>query len=66
MEEEATGKDLVTEIATGLAVELFIKSLSYKDNGDSQGWNLCNSDFLINISFEFAQKLVNKIAKVGN
>ena len=65
MEEKAEA-DLVIEIATGLAVELFIKSLSYKDNGDSQGWNLCNSDFLINTSFEFAQKLVNKIVKVGN
>jgi len=66
MEEKATGKDLVIEIASGIAVELFIKSLEHSTNEKGMDWSLCNPDFLIDTSFTFAKKLVDKITKVGN
>jgi hypothetical protein len=64
--EEKTEADLVIEIASGVAVELFIKSLEHSSNDKGHDWSLCSIDFLIDTSFTFAQKLVDKIAKVGN
>ena len=61
-----TEADLVIEIASGLAVELFIQSLQHSKDEKGHDWALCSADFLIDTSFTFAQKLVDKIAKVGD